>query len=115
MKFGSALHRCFPYNQSAPCITDVHATYKAAKKLLKLSNAAALSRLLVDKVETWNDEFLDAEEDLVMECAELEELCEEDDEGPGGSYELLRSLVDYHGRQATSAQGGCLECAVARR
>ena len=99
MKFGSALCKLLsPHNQSAPCIADVHATYKAGKKLLKQRDCASLSRLVADKVAAWNESFLDAEEDLVMECAGLQELCAE--LGADPDVALLQSLVDYHGRSA---------------
>jgi hypothetical protein len=96
MKFGAALLKSAAFSAE---IADVHACYKAAKKLLKRGDRTGLALLLAENASAWNDRYLDAEENLVIESAELQQLSHEigaDAEPP--AYALLRSLVDFHGR-----------------
>lgn len=105
MKFAAALQRCAHY--SAP-IAEVHQTYKAAKKLLKAEETEQLSAMLESKAAQWNDYYLDTEENLVIECSELQTTCKEWDSNHSeanreSQLTLVKSLVDYHGRWASPA------------
>jgi hypothetical protein len=105
MKFAANLQRCAHY--SAP-IAEVHQTYKAAKKLLKAEEIEQLSAMLESKAAEWNEYYLDTEENLVIECSELQTTCKEWDSNVSkakreSQLTLVKSLVDYHGRWALSA------------
>jgi hypothetical protein len=97
MKFGAALQRCARHNYA---LAMVHSTYKAAKKLIKRTRSdAQLHAFLLEEFDKWNDHHLDIEEDLVIDCADLQAVSDALDAADEGNvYELLRSLVDYHGR-----------------
>ena len=111
MKFAGALRNC-GYNTA---ISDVYATYKAAKQLLKRGDAAPLALLLAQKVDAWNDSYMDAEENFVIESSELQQLSDEHDANDTSTtYALLESLVDFQGRCATVElrREFCTRCAA---
>ena len=96
MKFAAALQRCAEYSEP---IHDLHATYRAAKKLINSHCRHELAVLLKQVVASWSDYYLDAEEDLVIECAELQSACaQQGSSSRSDQCALLGALVDFHGR-----------------
>lgn len=102
MKFAAALQRCAEHSA---VISDVHAMYKLSKKLMKGQDAGPqVAALLAAKVAEWHEHYMDTEEDLVIECSDLQTASNEhNNDNHTASYELLQALVDFHGRQVERA------------
>ncbi len=102
MKFGAALQRCSAQND---VIADVHATYKLSKKILNSGDPSCqFAALLAQKVADWSEHYIDAEDDLVIECSEFQKASNAHSSiNSEAYYDILAALVDFHGRHVNSA------------